>query len=105
MTTSVLPLGSGTSIGEFQAARTPFADQTCLPVNLLSATSAPASTLALTMTRFLCRTGEVAEPQLCVLSPTDCDHFALPSRVSAPTPFLPRKTYSKLPSVAGVLEA
>ena len=66
---------------------------------------APLSTLALTMTRSLYRTGDVPEPQPVVPVPTLVDQICLPLRSKQRTPVLPKNTYTCLPSLAGVLEA
>src|ERR1043166_8556357 len=62
-TSSGLPSGTGTKIGVFHDSLMPPARQTSLPVSLFNATNDSLSTPAFTMIRFLCKTGEAAEPQ------------------------------------------
>src|SRR5687767_8307847 len=103
-TSSVFGL-PGTSSGVFHDELIPFARHTSAPVILSNATSEPLSILALTINRFLYSNGEQPEPQPLVPSPTLACHSSLPSRSKQNTPDLPKKTYSRWPSVVGVLAA
>src|SRR5438876_3933171 len=87
-TSSGLPPGTSTSMGELQAPPVPGSLQTSEPSDLLRATSAPLSTLALTITRSLYRSGDVAEPQPVVPLPTLRDHTWFPARSKRNTPDL-----------------
>ena len=72
---------------------------------LVEAIRLSLSTLALMMTRSPCMTGEAAEPQPLNSSPTSDCQSCLPLRSKANAPVLPKNTYSRSPSVAGVLVA
>src|SRR5262245_59542211 len=101
-TSSVLPPATGTSTGVFHDSRMPRARHLSLPVFLSSAMRDSLSTLALTMTRSPARMGEAAVPQSLSPAPTSACQSALPSKSNANTPDLPKKTYRRSPSVAGV---
>src|SRR6516162_3262110 len=85
-TSSGLPPGTSTGMGELQALAVPGSLQASEPSDLWRATSAPHSTLALTITRSLQSTGDVAEPQGLVPLPTLRDHSCLPVRSKQNTP-------------------
>src|SRR5262245_32405965 len=104
-TSSGLPPGTLTSMGELQVRAMPGRFQASEPSNLLRATSVPFSTLALTITTSLIRSGDVAEPHPVVPVPTLRDQSCFPDRLKQSTPDLPKKTNRFLPSLTGVLEA
>src|SRR5688572_24604991 len=92
LTTSSWRSPTSTRMGEAHDRDIPLVFHSSLPSFLVSATSEPLSTLALTSTRSLKRTGEVALPQLCVPVPTLVCQSCLPSRSKASTPDFPKKT-------------
>src|SRR5689334_3128969 len=105
LTTSSFPSFKRTSTGVFHDDPTPLVRQISFPDVLLKATSDPLSTLALIINRSPYSTGEQPEPQPLVPSPTLAVQISLPSRSKQKTPDLPKNTYSRSPSVMGVLPA
>src|SRR5688572_7773062 len=65
---------TGTSSGVFHDSLMPPARQTSFPLDLFSATRLSLSTLAFTITRLPCSTGDAADPQLLSRDPTSALH-------------------------------